>query len=91
LKLAIGGYTDSTGSADFNQALSEKRADAVMNYLVSQGLDSGTLSAQGFGMSNPVDDNSTAQGRQRNRRVEIVISGEVIGAQIGKTSASVAN
>ena len=83
LKLAIGGYTDSTGGADFNQALSEKRADGVMSFLVSQGLDAGTLTAQGYGMSNPVDDNSTADGRQKNRRVEIVISGEVIGSQIG--------
>ena len=86
LHLAIEGYTDSTGSAEFNQALSEKRAAAVRDYLLSQGLDAGTLSAQGFGMSNPVADNSTAQGRQKNRRVEIVVSGEVIGAQIGGKS-----
>jgi len=88
LKLAIGGYTDSTGSADLNQALSEKRASTVLDYLVSQGLDGGTLTAQGYGMSNPVDDNSTAQGRQKNRRVEIVISGEVIGTQIKGAQAA---
>jgi outer membrane protein OmpA-like peptidoglycan-associated protein len=88
LRLAIGGYTDSTGSADFNQTLSEKRADGVMGFLVSQGLDAGILGAQGYGMSNPVDDNSTAQGRQKNRRVEIVISGEVIGTQIGGAQAA---
>lgn len=86
LRLAIGGYTDSTGPAEFNQTLSEKRADAVRDYLVSQGLDAGTLSAQGFGMNNPVADNSTAQGRQKNRRVEIVVSGEVIGTKIGGTT-----
>jgi outer membrane protein OmpA-like peptidoglycan-associated protein len=83
LHLAINGYTDSTGTPAFNQTLSEKRADGVLQYLTSQGLDAGTLSSQGFGESNPVADNSTAQGRQQNRRVEIVVSGEVIGTQIG--------
>jgi outer membrane protein OmpA-like peptidoglycan-associated protein len=83
LRLTIEGHTDSTGSADFNQTLSEKRADAVRDYLVNQGLDGGSLSAQGLGMDNPVADNSTPEGRQRNRRVEIIVSGEVIGTQIG--------
>ncbi len=83
LRLSIEGYTDSTGTADFNQTLSEKRAGSVRDYLVSQGLDAGALSAQGFGMSNPVADNKTSKGRQMNRRVEIVVSGEVIGTQIG--------
>ena len=83
LRLAIEGYTDSTGGADFNQALSEKRADAVRDYLVAQGLDAGSLTAQGYGMADPVADNSTAQGRQKNRRVEIIVSGEVIGTKIG--------
>jgi len=83
LRLAIEGHTDSTGSAEFNQGLSEKRADAVHDYLVGQGLDAGTLSAQGLGMNDPVADNKTTEGRQKNRRVEIVVSGEVIGTQIG--------
>lgn len=83
LRLAIEGYTDSTGTAEFNQTLSEKRAGAVRDFLVTQGLDASTLSAQGFGMNNPVADNSTAQGRQKNRRVEIVVSGEVIGTKLG--------
>jgi len=83
LRLAIEGHTDSTGSAEFNQTLSEKRADAVRDYLVTQGLDTDKLSAQGLGMDNPVADNSTSTGRQKNRRVEIVVSGEVIGTQIG--------
>ena len=83
LRLAIEGHTDSTGSAEFNQALSEKRADAVRDYLASQGLDAGTLSAQGLGMNDPIADNKTAEGRQKNRRVEIIVSGEVIGTQIG--------
>lgn len=91
LKLAIGGYTDSTGTADFNMKLSQARADSVLGYLVTQGLDSGVLSAQGYGMDNPVADNSTAQGRRMNRRVEIVVSGEVIGTQIGSAEATSAS
>jgi len=87
LRLAIGGYTDSTGSAEFNQTLSQSRADAVLSYLVTQGLDAGVLSSQGYGMTNPVADNSTTQGRQKNRRVEIVVSGEVIGKQIKGSQA----
>jgi outer membrane protein OmpA-like peptidoglycan-associated protein len=87
LRLAVGGYTDSTGTADFNQTLSQSRADAVLSYLVTQGLDASVLSSQGYGMSNPVADNGTAQGRQKNRRVEIVVSGEVIGTQIKGSQA----
>jgi outer membrane protein OmpA-like peptidoglycan-associated protein len=83
LHLTVEGHTDSTGSAEFNQSLSEKRADAVRDYLMSQGLDAGSLSAQGLGTENPVADNSTSEGRQKNRRVEIIVSGEVIGRQIG--------
>ncbi len=83
LRLAVEGHTDSTGTAEFNQTLSEKRAGAVRDFLVSQGLDTSTLSAQGLGMNNPVADNKTTEGRQKNRRVEIVVSGEVIGTQIG--------
>lgn len=84
LRLVVEGYTDSTGTPEFNQTLSEKRAGGVMSYLVGQGLDGGSLSAQGFGENNPVADNNTAAGRQKNRRVEIVVSGEVIGTAIGK-------
>jgi outer membrane protein OmpA-like peptidoglycan-associated protein len=83
LRLTIEGHTDSTGSTELNQTLSEKRAGSVRDYLVSQGLDAGTLTAQGFGMDMPIADNKTAEGRQKNRRVEIVVSGEVIGTQIG--------
>jgi outer membrane protein OmpA-like peptidoglycan-associated protein len=92
LHLTIEGYTDSTGSAEYNQSLSEKRAYAVQSYLVSMGLDPRGMTAQGFGMNNPVADNSTAAGRQKNRRVEIVVSGEVIGTQIGvQMGANVGN
>jgi outer membrane protein OmpA-like peptidoglycan-associated protein len=59
-----------------------------MSFVESQGLDASTISAQGYGMNNPVADNSSAQGRSKNRRVEIVISGEVIGSQIGTQAVS---
>jgi outer membrane protein OmpA-like peptidoglycan-associated protein len=88
LKLAIEGYTDTTGSASFNQTLSEQRANAVQDNLVQQGLDPASVTAQGFGPANPVASNDTSQGRQQNRRVEIIISGEVIGTKIGGTASS---
>jgi outer membrane protein OmpA-like peptidoglycan-associated protein len=83
LHLTIEGHTDSTGSEEFNQTLSQDRADAVRDFLVSQGLNSSSLTAQGLGMNNPTADNNTAAGRQKNRRVEIIVSGEVIGTEIG--------
>jgi outer membrane protein OmpA-like peptidoglycan-associated protein len=84
LNLEVEGYTDSTGSADLNQTLSQDRAGAVRSYLVEQGLADSSVTAKGFGMSMPVADNTTTAGRQQNRRVEIVVSGEVIGTKIGK-------
>jgi outer membrane protein OmpA-like peptidoglycan-associated protein len=84
LNLEIEGHTDSTGSDELNQKLSQQRADAVRGYLVEQGLADGSVTAQGFGKSMPVADNDTAAGRQKNRRVEIIVSGEVIGVKIGK-------
>jgi outer membrane protein OmpA-like peptidoglycan-associated protein len=86
LKLAIDGYTDSVGSDAFNQTLSEKRAEGVQAYLVAQGIDAGSVTATGFGKANPVASNDNAAGRQQNRRVEIIISGEVIGTEIGTTA-----
>jgi outer membrane protein OmpA-like peptidoglycan-associated protein len=86
LHLSVEGYTDSVGSDAFNQTLSEQRANAVRDYLVQQGLDPTTITATGFGKSNPVASNDTAAGRQQNRRVEIIISGEVIGTKIGAPS-----
>jgi outer membrane protein OmpA-like peptidoglycan-associated protein len=83
LKLQIEGYTDSIGSDEYNQTLSDKRAEAVRDYLVSQGVSMNNVSAQGMGKSDPVADNSTAAGRQLNRRVEMIVSGDVIGSQIG--------
>ena len=68
---------------DLNQRLSEKRADTVRTYLVQQGLDGSAISAKGFGKTMPVADNGTAAGRQKNRRVELIVSGEVIGVKVG--------
>src|SRR5271157_3411263 len=84
LKLDIEGHTDSTGSDELNQKLSDQRAGSVRKYLVEQGLPETSLIAVGFGSSMPVADNSTAAGRQQNRRVEIIVSGEVIGTKIGR-------
>jgi outer membrane protein OmpA-like peptidoglycan-associated protein len=84
LELEIEGHTDSTGSDELNQKLSEQRASTVRNFLVEQGLAGGTIAARGLGKTMPVADNNTAAGRQLNRRVEIIVSGEVIGTKIGK-------
>jgi outer membrane protein OmpA-like peptidoglycan-associated protein len=84
LDLEVEGHTDSTGSDELNRKLSEDRAGAVRGYLIGQGLKDGTVTAKGFGKSMPVADNATSAGRQQNRRVEIVISGEVIGVKIGR-------
>jgi outer membrane protein OmpA-like peptidoglycan-associated protein len=83
LQLTIEGHTDSVGSDEFNQTLSEKRADSVRDYLVGEGLTADRMAAKGMGKLMPVADNSTAAGRQKNRRVEIIVAGEVIGTQIG--------
>jgi outer membrane protein OmpA-like peptidoglycan-associated protein len=81
LKLQVEGYTDSIGSDDYNQKLSEQRADGVRDYLVSQSVPDNNISARGFGKSDPVADNSTSQGRAENRRVELVVSGAAIGIE----------
>jgi outer membrane protein OmpA-like peptidoglycan-associated protein len=84
LNLAVEGYTDNVGTDEINMTLSQKRAETVRSYLLEQGLADANVTAQGFGKSSPVADNSTPAGRQKNRRVEIVVSGEVIGVKIGK-------
>jgi outer membrane protein OmpA-like peptidoglycan-associated protein len=84
LKLEVEGHTDSTGTDEVNQKLSEQRASAVRSYLMEQGLPGDNVTARGFGKTMPVADNSTAAGRQKNRRVEMIVSGEAIGAKIGK-------
>jgi outer membrane protein OmpA-like peptidoglycan-associated protein len=84
LELAVEGHTDNIGSDELNQRLSEKRAGTVRDYLIQQGLVEASVTARGFGETAPVADNSTAEGRQQNRRVEIVVSGEAIGVKIDK-------
>jgi outer membrane protein OmpA-like peptidoglycan-associated protein len=79
LKLQIEGHTDAIGSDEYNQTLSEKRAEAVRDYIVSSGVTMNNVAAQGLGKADPVADNGTAAGRALNRRVEMVVSGDVIG------------
>jgi outer membrane protein OmpA-like peptidoglycan-associated protein len=83
LTLKIGGYTDSTGGDQFNLKLSGQRADGVRMFLVQQGLNPDTVTSMGMGAADPVASNDSSVGRQQNRRVEIVVSGEAIGAQSG--------
>jgi outer membrane protein OmpA-like peptidoglycan-associated protein len=78
LKLAVEGHTDIVGGDDYNQKLSENRANSVRDYLVSQGIKPENVTAQGFGKTRPVASNDTAAGRQQNRRVELVVTGDII-------------
>src|SRR5262249_34505633 len=78
LMIEVEGHTDNVGAADYNQRLSENRADSVRDYLVRQGIAPSTVSTTGFGESHPVVSNSTPAGRQKNGRVELVVSGEPI-------------
>jgi outer membrane protein OmpA-like peptidoglycan-associated protein len=87
LRLEVEGHTDSVGGDEYNQRLSEQRASSVRDYLTQQGIAMNSLSAKGFGKTQPVASNDTAAGRQRNRRVELVVSGEVIGVQIGSPAS----
>jgi outer membrane protein OmpA-like peptidoglycan-associated protein len=82
LKLAVEGNTDSVGSEAFNQELSENRAGSVRDYLVKQGIPTASVTSRGLGKTQPVASNDTAEGRQQNRRVELVVTGEVIGTTI---------
>ena len=86
LRLEVEGHTDSVGTDEYNQKLSENRADAVRTFLIQQGVSSTSITARGFGKSQPVASNDTASGRQTNRRVEMVVSGDIIGTPI-KTSS----
>jgi outer membrane protein OmpA-like peptidoglycan-associated protein len=86
LRLAIEGNTDSVGSDSMNQQLSEQRAGSVRDYLAKENIPSSSMTSKGFGKTQPVASNDTAEGRQQNRRVELVVSGEVIGTTIGIVS-----
>ena len=88
LRLEVDGYTDSVGTDAYNLKLSDERAGTVQQYLVQQGIAQDNVTAKGFGKENPVASNSTASGRQLNRRVELVVSGEIIGTKIGPTRSS---
>jgi outer membrane protein OmpA-like peptidoglycan-associated protein len=83
LNVQVEGYTDSTGSDELNQRLSEHRANTVHDFLIAQGVNPQNITAVGYGKSYPVASNDTAAGRRLNRRVELVVSGEVIGVKIG--------
>ncbi len=82
LMLAVEGNTDSVGTEAFNQELSEQRADGVRAYLTQQGVPESSTTATGFGKTRPIASNDTTEGRQQNRRVELVVSGEVIGTRV---------
>src|SRR5580765_8164115 len=88
LKLEIDGFTDNKGTPAYNMGLSERRAKTVRDFLVSQGVGSDTVNTKGFGESNPVASNATAAGRQQNRRVELVVSGNAIGSSVGAAGAT---
>lgn len=87
LTLQIEGHTDSVGSDEFNQQLSERRADSVRDFLAEEGVPGSTMTAAGFGKTQPVASNDTPEGRQRNRRVELVVSGDAIGKEAAAGTA----
>ncbi len=88
LRLEVEGHTDSVGGDDYNQQLSEQRASSVRDYLTQAGIPMNSVTAKGFGKTLPVASNGTTAGRQQNRRVELVVSGEVIGTEIGSPIAA---
>jgi outer membrane protein OmpA-like peptidoglycan-associated protein len=88
LRLDVEGYTDSVGGDEYNQQLSEQRGASVRDYLIQQGMPAGSVTTKGFGKTQPVASNDTAQGRQQNRRVELVVSGDIIGLEIGTPIAA---
>jgi outer membrane protein OmpA-like peptidoglycan-associated protein len=88
LNIEVGGYTDNVGGDSMNQTLSENRAGSVRDYLVQQGVASGSVSSRGFGNTLPVASNGNSAGRQQNRRVELLVSGEAIGASVNATTGN---
>ena len=88
LRLDVEGHTDSVGGDEYNQRLSEQRGAAVRDYLMHEGMAATSVTAKAFGKTQPVASNETAKGRQQNRRVELVISGDVIGTEIGTPVAA---
>jgi outer membrane protein OmpA-like peptidoglycan-associated protein len=88
LDIAVGGYTDNVGGDAMNQTLSENRAGSVRDYLVQEGVATNSVSAKGFGNTLPVASNDNASGRQQNRRVELLVSGDAIGTPVNATTGS---
>jgi outer membrane protein OmpA-like peptidoglycan-associated protein len=88
LTIEVGGYTDNIGADQMNQTLSENRASSVRDYLVQQGVATGSVSSKGFGNTLPVASNDNSAGRQQNRRVELLVSGEAIGTPANATTGS---
>jgi outer membrane protein OmpA-like peptidoglycan-associated protein len=88
LNIEVGGYTDNVGGDAMNQTLSENRADSVRDYLVQEGVATSAVSAKGFGNSLPVASNDNPAGRQQNRRVELLVSGDAIGNPVNATTGS---
>jgi outer membrane protein OmpA-like peptidoglycan-associated protein len=88
LNIEVGGYTDNVGGDEMNQKLSDNRAGSVRDYLVQQGVTSGSVTSKGFGETLPVASNDNSAGRQQNRRVELVVSGEAIGHPVNVTTGS---
>jgi outer membrane protein OmpA-like peptidoglycan-associated protein len=88
LNIEVGGYTDNVGGDQMNQTLSENRAGSVRDYLVQQGVANNSVSAKGFGNTLPVATNNDSAGRQQNRRVELLVSGEAIGNPVNATTGS---
>ena len=88
LNIEVGGYTDNVGGDAMNQTLSENRARSVRDYLVQQGVSTNSVSSRGFGNSLPVSSNGNSAGRQQNRRVELLVSGEAIGKPVNATTGS---
>jgi outer membrane protein OmpA-like peptidoglycan-associated protein len=88
LNIEVGGYTDNVGGDAMNQTLSENRADSVRDYLVQEGVSTSSVSAKGFGNTLPVASNDNSAGRQQNRRVELLVSGDAIGSPVNATTGS---
>jgi outer membrane protein OmpA-like peptidoglycan-associated protein len=88
INVQVGGYTDNVGNDDMNQVLSEHRAGSVRDYLVQSGVNSNEVTSQGYGNTQPVATNDNSTGRQQNRRVELVVSGDIIGTSVNATTGS---
>ncbi len=88
LNIEVGGYTDNVGGDAMNQTLSENRAGSVRDYLVQEGVAINSVSARGFGNTSPVASNDNSAGRQQNRRVELVVSGDAIGSPVNATTGN---